>query len=332
MKINVTNILTHTITRRITLMLSAGIILASCSAQMGSYSETDGVYYDPEKDVLPENTRYNSRVGEVYPFEDEENHSIADGAFERKWEKNNKYWNDNSGATHSDWGNYTGSETHIYDNRWIGYGGWGWYNPYRWGWGYPYGMYGGYYGGYGWNWGLHLGFGWGWNSYYHPYWDFYNPYWGYGYGMWGGYGWGLPYHGYRYRSIPRARSGAVNSFRNGGYSNYGTQRNSNTFGNQRHSGFTQPNQSRGFQQNSGFRSNANTRFQDNSNYGPRSGSYNNPPRRSNFNHSTPRQSGFNNATPRSGGFNNSSSGGFRSGGFNSGGGVRSGSGRVGGFR
>ena len=331
MKIIPTNILKSKIAHRIALMLSTSMILASCTIQTGAYSETDGVYYDPEKDILPENIRYESQVGETYVYEDQ-NKSIADGAFERKWERNHRYWDESSSdATSSDWGNYTGTETHIYDSGWMGYGGWGWYAPYRWGWGYPHI---GYYGNYGWGWGMSLG--WGWNSLYNPYWGFYDPFWGYSLGLYGGYRWGIPYYpyGYGYRSIPRSRSGAVNSFRNGGYSNYGNDRNSSTVGNQRHSGFINPNQNRGFQQNGGFRTNNNTRFQDNGNYAPRSGSFNNTPRRNNLNNSAPRQGGFNNTAPRSGGFNNSSSsGGFRSGGFNSGGGgFRSSGGRTGGFR
>ena len=34
--------------------ISTGMLLVSCGAQMGSYTETDGVYYDPKKDVIPE--------------------------------------------------------------------------------------------------------------------------------------------------------------------------------------------------------------------------------------------------------------------------------------
>ena len=36
------------------LAISGGLLLVSCGAQMGGYSETDGVYYDPNKDTLPE--------------------------------------------------------------------------------------------------------------------------------------------------------------------------------------------------------------------------------------------------------------------------------------
>ena len=36
------------------LAVSGGLLLVSCGAQMGGYTETDGVYYDPNKDVIPE--------------------------------------------------------------------------------------------------------------------------------------------------------------------------------------------------------------------------------------------------------------------------------------
>ena len=36
------------------LAVSAGLVAVSCGTQMGGYSETDGVYYDPNRDTLPE--------------------------------------------------------------------------------------------------------------------------------------------------------------------------------------------------------------------------------------------------------------------------------------
>ena len=36
------------------LAIFGGLILVSCGSQMGGYTETDGVYYDPNKDVIPE--------------------------------------------------------------------------------------------------------------------------------------------------------------------------------------------------------------------------------------------------------------------------------------
>ena len=48
------------------LAISSSLILTSCVIQTGGYSETDGVYYDPNRDTLPEGTVMNSgnRVGE----------------------------------------------------------------------------------------------------------------------------------------------------------------------------------------------------------------------------------------------------------------------------
>ena len=53
---------------KVVLAVAGGLILLSCGSQMGGYSETDGVYYDPNKDTLPEGTVMNSgnRVGEHY--------------------------------------------------------------------------------------------------------------------------------------------------------------------------------------------------------------------------------------------------------------------------
>jgi hypothetical protein len=53
------------------LAISGGLLLVSCGAQMGGYSETDGVYYDPNKDTLPEGVIINdggNRVGEYYDY------------------------------------------------------------------------------------------------------------------------------------------------------------------------------------------------------------------------------------------------------------------------
>ncbi|REC75779.1 prolyl-tRNA synthetase, partial [Chryseobacterium rhizosphaerae] len=124
---------------------------------MGGYSETDGVYYDPNKDTLPEGVIINgsgNRVGEYYDYYQDSN--VIQNAQENSRDQQNKYnewsgtnpsWNTN--ATDSDWGMYAGSQTNYYDNSW-GYGSpWGWYGGYS-----PY---------WGWNrgWGWNMGLSWG---------------------------------------------------------------------------------------------------------------------------------------------------------------------------
>ena len=133
------------------LAISSGLLLVSCGAQMGGYSETDGVYYDPNKDTLPEGVIINesgNRVGEDYNYYQDDTNVVQNAEMnsrEGKYEDWNSY-NWNTTATDSDWGNFAGNQTNYYDNSW------GWGSP--WGWG-------GWYGGY-------------------------NPYWGYGGGYRGG--------------------------------------------------------------------------------------------------------------------------------------------------
>lgn len=140
------------------LAISGGLLLVSCGAQMGGYSETDGVYYDPNKDTLPEGVIINdsgNRVGEYYDYYQDSN--VIQNAEANSREQQNRYneWsgtnpNWGSNATDSDWGMYAGSQTNYYDNSW-GWGSpWGWYggyNPY-WGWNR------------GWGWGGSLSWGW----------------------------------------------------------------------------------------------------------------------------------------------------------------------------
>lgn len=345
------------------LAISGGLLLMSCGAQMGGYSETDGVYYDPNKDTLPEGVIINdggNRVGEYYDYYQDSN--VIQNAQINSREQQNKYndWsgtNWNTNATDSDWGLYAGSQTNYYDNSW--------------GWGYPWGWYGGYspYWGWnrGWGWGLGLSwgwggsFGWGWggsfgwgNPYWGGYWGgYYDPYWGgyYGYPYWGGGYWG---NGYRttYR-----RSGASGGFvgspgigsavyrtntantgsgfrdHSGGFRNG----NSGGFRDGNSGGFRNGNSTGGFRQGNsgGFRNGNSGGFRDGNSGGFRSGNsggFRNsvPQTRPNYNYQQPSQPRYNN-----GGFRDGNSGGFRSsGGFNSGGGggFRGGSGGGGGMR
>ena len=62
------NILVNTLNsiKKQALFLAAGsFILVSCGTQMGGYSETDGVYYDPNKDTLPEGVIFNDNQNTV---------------------------------------------------------------------------------------------------------------------------------------------------------------------------------------------------------------------------------------------------------------------------
>ncbi|WP_307453702.1 hypothetical protein [Chryseobacterium camelliae] len=133
------------------LAVSGALLLVSCGAQMGGYSETDGVYYDPNKDTLPEGVIINSegnRVGEYYDYYEDDSNVIQNAEMNSK-AQDQKYnaWSGNSWngtATDSDWGSFAGTEMNYYDNSW---GGWG----YPWGW----------YGGYSPYWGMNRGWGWG---------------------------------------------------------------------------------------------------------------------------------------------------------------------------
>ena len=112
------------------LAVSGGLILMSCGTQVGGYTETDGIYYDPNKDTLPEGTVMNSgnRVGEYYDYQQTDNSNKYLNS-----ENRNENWRENQ---NSDWGNYAGTDTYYNDN-----------------WGYPYGFYSGF--------GFGVGYGWG---------------------------------------------------------------------------------------------------------------------------------------------------------------------------
>lgn len=331
------------------LAVSSGLLLISCGAQMGGYSETDGVYYDPNKDTLPEGVIINNegnRVGEYYDYYQDDSNLIYNSEVNSA-QQNNRYneWSDanwNSNATDSDWGNFAGNETNYYDNSW----GWGWGSP--WGWGYnPYWGWGSGWGfgmsfGWGspWGWGgfsPYWGMGWnyGWNNYwgYNPYWGGYygNPYWGWGNGYWGG-----NYYVPSYR-----RSGANGRF--GATSPGAYRQNNSMLKSNSSSGFRNSNSFRN--QNSGVRAGSyrpsNNGYRNNGyrSSGYRNSGYRNPnmnngtrSTRPNYNYNNQQQSQpryRNDSGFRSGGFNSgSSSGGFRGG--SSGGSMRSGGG--GGFR
>lgn len=331
------------------LAVAGGLLLMSCGAQMGGYSETDGVYYDPNKDTLPEGVIVNNqgnRVGEYYDYYQDDSNLIQNSQINAA-EQDNRYnnwssydWNNN--ATDSDWGSFAGSQTNYYDNSW----GWGmgWGSPWGWGsFGPGWGM--GWSFGWGSPWGWNNGWGWGnpywglgWNNWYNPYWGgiYGNPYWGWGgIGYWGGY-----------NHISYVRSGAngrVGAFRSNNASAYRKAEVNSGFRSNNGSGFRNGASNNGFRNginNGGFRQrNTNGNFRGQGGF--RNPNMNNNGVRSsrpNYNYnqqqSTPRRNDSyrpsDNGGFRSGGFNSGSSGGFR-GGSSGGGGMRSGGG-GGGFR
>lgn len=307
------------------LAASGGLLLISCGAQMGGYTETDGVYYDPNKDVIPVSVTIqdDNVVGEDYSYTDNST-SIIEQNQQNLQAQKNKYqdWNNTS---QSDWGQFAGTETN--------YNSWGW-NGGMWGWGNPWGM------GFGWNswnWGLgwnswypgwsmgwNGGFGWGWNAGWnwgYP-WYGYNPYWD---PFWGGYypGWGAGYPGYWGRPANFKRSGADsivrnnNSFNNNGNRNGFTRpapsnntNNQNSINNSgfRKTGFGTPNSNRP----SNNQTQPNRSFRRTENNTPSQQPSYSPPRNDGFRNS----GGFGGGSSSGGGMRSSGGGGgFRSGGF-----------------
>lgn len=329
------------------LMVSGCMLLVSCGAQMGSYSETDGLYYDPNKDIIPEpNYTYISPGSEdTFIEQEEDSQGIIEQNLQNQIENQNRYNNWN-GASQSDWGSYAGTESNYYMNNWgwgMGSGfGWGFNNPWMWGnrwgmgagfgWGWndPF-MWGNGWGmnfGFGWNdpwmwggrWGMGMGFGWG-GPYmgYNPYWDF--------------YGWGYP--GYFGRPYNYKRSGSDQINRG----NNGFQPNSNV-GNRGFNSILPKNSSPSVNGNSynsvnkGFRRGSfgtpssvtpNNRPSGNSNSGFRRSGNMAPVPQQPSSTPPPKNEGFRNNSSGSGGFGGGNSG-------NSGGGRSSGGGFRGGFR
>lgn len=167
------------------LAVAAGLFLVSCGAQMGGYSETDGVYYDPNKDTLPEGYVNNegNRVGDYYNYQD--SLSVFDKSRANQKLKNDRYNHWNRGNNDSDWGVYTGTEANYHSDYGWGYP-YGYGNNFGYGWGSSFGMYGGY------NSLWDLGFS-NWGYGYSPFYGYYSPY----YGYYSPYGY-APYYGNYY--------------------------------------------------------------------------------------------------------------------------------------
>lgn len=327
---------------KVLLAVSAGMMMTSCVIYTGGYSETDGVYYDPNRDTLPEDyyaTESGNRVGEYYDYQDT---LSVENSYQGKVYRSGKYkdWDNESDYdnSQSDWGSYNGTEINYYNNSW----------------GYPYGYYGlGYYPSYGWG----AGFGWGWPSYYYPSY-YYDPYWSFGFGYgWPYYssgfgfglswGWGSGYYGGYYgggyygggyygypgygyiNRVPYKRSGAEGGFRTA------TNRQGVASSN-RTSGFRTTNGVSSTNRISNNRASSTNRMQQGQTTSGQRRVFNNQnnstqrtstTRRNNssYERSTPTRSSSSGGFRSSGGFSGGTS---RSGGFSGGGG----SSRSGGFR
>lgn len=295
------------------MLVSGSLILSSCVIYTGGYSETDGVYYDPNSDSLPQgySGNYGNQVDDYYDYDN----SIIHQSMKNKNLSSDRYGSYNS----TDWGSYAGTETYYsgFNNYGWGSNYYGWGNSYfpsRWG--------------MGWN----MSFNWGWGMPYYN--NFYDPYWGYGGGYYPyGYGYGFGYNYYpSYGNayyIPRGTRN-TNGNRLQGMLRENSLRNNNSYGN---STYSNGGRNQGMINNNGGRNTDNM------------GSYRNPQRNSfpNQNDSNIRNngnirnnSGMRNSTPmpqqNNGNFRtrnfdsgSSNSGGMRSSGGNFGGSMNSGS-------
>jgi hypothetical protein len=302
----------------ILILASVSFFAISCSTQMGAYSETDGVYYNPNKDTLPVETvdNYGNQVGDDYDYSQDVTRLEDKGIYS----KNYNWGNTNS---NSDWGNYTGTT--------VNYNNWG--SPY-----YNYGD-----SPYGWNFGFSFGNSWGshWNNWYG-----YSPYWGYGsyyspwyYGYNSYYNWNNPYYGY-YSPYYGYYNRPVYQYRRSGASGNLGNTYQGSFGNK------VGNQNNGFRDRGFGNVNSGNGNMNRPNYQGQSGDF----QRYRGNQNYPQQNNIPRPTPQyeqprnnNGGFRSGGDGGFRqSGGFGGGssgggGGFRGGSGgggstRSGGFR
>ena len=217
MKKNIYKNLTNLLKSKMVLMVSVSLMATSCVVYTGGYSETDGVYYDPNRDTLPEGTMADrgNRVGEYYDYQDT---LFVENTYPGQVFRSGKYkgWDQDDKYSHSDWGTYAGTETNIYNNYYGGYSfyprfGFGGYFGMSYGWGSPfYSMF------YDPFWGFNY-YSFGYSPYNWYYGGYYNPYYGYG----GGY-----YNPYYYREpLAYKRSGSVGGFKRSGTNTQGIIRN-----------------------------------------------------------------------------------------------------------
>lgn len=167
------------------LTVLGGFTLVSCGIH--GYTETDGIYYDPNTDKIEQRIAWQDpkQENEDYDYEG----SIISHAQKNQKQQNERYNSKNWGNdlkinTTSDWGTYTGTQNNYYHDSCMAWG-----NPYNFYFPYHFGYYNSYFGHYysNWNMGLSWGSPWGYASYDPYYWG-YNPYWGhqrlYGYHFW----------------------------------------------------------------------------------------------------------------------------------------------------
>lgn len=115
MEKNIYSLLTNTLGLKSFLLVSTGLILASCGTQMNGYTETDGVYYNPETDVIPEAVvaHQGNIIDEVYDYNE---NGIIEQSKRNEQLKNDRY-NSWTQKNDSDWGEYAGSEVD-YNSSW----------------------------------------------------------------------------------------------------------------------------------------------------------------------------------------------------------------------
>ncbi|MDO4763617.1 MAG: hypothetical protein Q4A00_04480 [Flavobacteriaceae bacterium] len=202
------------------------MLLISCGAQLG-YTETDGIYYDPNTDKIERKIAWQEP--ETYDYQGGIIHQSQRVREEQEKKYSNKNWGNEQKISTSDWGTYAGTQNNYYYN---GYSAWDYpyyqnfYSPYY------FGMYNSYFGNFysGWNMGFPRYY---WRNYYHPYYQSYYNYWGnryyHGYNNWYYNPYYSPYYGYHSPYIIREyypvrtykRSGADPVYR-------GTQRSENS--------------------------------------------------------------------------------------------------------
>ena len=356
MERNITKNLLSSFSSKVAVMaFSASMLLTSCVVYTGGYSETDGVYYDPNTDTLPAGygmVNSGNEVGEYYDYQDtgviQKNNQI-------QAEKNNKYRNSswsNNVESNSDWGNFAGNVVNYNDWGWDTWGFSNMYSPFYggmyspWHWGYGYGMGMGYWGsawnwgpswsiGWGRPWGWNIGMSWGWGNPWYG--GMYSPWnWGYGYGYGMGYwGYSRPRYTNMYPNRPSGQNGLIHNNNVGGrYGNSNRVPGINSTTGSRNPGVQSGNR---VNQN-GVNGNRQPQVRPNGNINQRVPQQNRDSYRTNSNDNFRNNGGFrdngsSNSNYRSGGgFNSGGNSGFGGGSSRSGGGMSGGSGMRGGGR
>lgn len=303
-----------------TTAILGGIALVSCGIQTG-YTETDGIYYDPNTDKIEQ------RLAWQEPQEQRPMGSIIEQSQKTEQQQKEKYnqkgWGNQQKIAPSDWGNYVGTQHNYYYNT----PSWGhsyydsFYSPYY------FGQYNSYFGNfYSWNMGYTWGspwrhyrhytpYHWDYNNYYHsPYYgyygSYYSPYYGGYYGnyyhpYYGSHYGNYPYYGNYYRVVERRRSTPDNISRGGQNSSWGnaqpTQRSNNE-------GFSrQSNWGRHPERQQNSQTQRSSNHQQNTYQPSNSGGF-----RNNGNHGSTGGFGRESSWGNSGGSSNNNGGGFRS--------------------